>query len=208
VTTGCDKSMNAAIEEIRRFWFGEEKDDARCAQAQQSLWWSKKPATDRRIAAKFGDDMAAACRGERVGWEGSAQGLLALIILVDQFRRNVFRSESRAFSRDSLARGWCRQLIADGTDRELRPIERVFAYLPLEHSEDIDDQQQSVELFDALCRQAPRHQQSVFESFLDYAKAHRDIIVRFGRFPHRNQVLERESTHEEAAFLEQPGSSF
>lgn len=190
------------------FWFGSDTDAARTAEAQAALWWEANPVNDELIRARFGALRERAISGELVAWEDSAKGLLALIILVDQFSRNLFRADARAFEYDVLARAWCGKLLAQSLDRQLRPIKRVFAYLPLEHSESIEDQQDSLRLYTALRDEAaPQHKQ-VFAGFVDFAQRHRDIIERFGRFAHRNATLGRTSTSAEVEFLREPGSSF
>src|SRR5690606_119569 len=138
-------------------------------------------------------------------WLAPPRGRLALVILIDQFSRNLFRGDARAFAHDALARRWVSEGLDAGADRALRAIERVFFYLPLEHSESLADQQRSVALFERLCADVPPALQGTFAGYLDYAVRHRDVIVRFGRFPHRNASLGRATTPEEAEFLRQPG---
>ncbi len=200
--------MSRNVDDILGFWFGGQEDDADVAKTQQSLWWSKNPAVDREISDTYKATLEDACRGDLADWGNTARGMLALIILVDQFSRNIYRDDARSFSNDHLARDWCRQLLARRLDMELRYIERVFAYLPLEHSEDMADQDQCVALYTALGEQVPDRQQEVFAGFLEFAHAHRKIIRQFGRYPHRNEILSRESTAAEKTFLAQPGSSF
>ncbi len=194
--------------DVLDFWFGDQPDDAAVANQQQSTWWSKNPDIDKMIALKFSQSLEEAGAGDLSDWEDSAQGLLALIILVDQFSRNIYRGDPRCFSRDHLARRWCRMLIDSDMDQDLRPIERVFAYLPLEHSEDMGDQDKCLALFTVLFEQLPDNHRKTFKSYVDFAHAHRNIIVRFGRYPHRNSILGRQSTAQEREFLEQPGSFF
>ncbi len=148
----------------------------------------------------------SAATGELNEWLATARGRLALIILTDQFPRNIYRDTARAFSCDSKALAWCLEGLHGRSDRELRPIERVFFYLPLEHAESREHQAKSVECFTELAASVPMEQRSTFEEYLDFAMRHRDIIDRFGRFPHRNNILRRESTAEELAFLTQSGS--
>lgn len=131
-------------------------------------------------------------------WAGDSMGALALIILLDQAPRNMFRDDARAFATDALARDVTNKALAEGFDGDLPEVMQVFLLLPLEHSEDLGDQERCVEL---MSRFKDR-------GFLDYAVQHRDIIARFGRFPHRNEMLGRASTPEEVEFLTQPGSSF
>ncbi len=194
--------------EVLEYWFGTGTDDAQIAQQQSARWWGKEPGTDDAIRERFGSLREAAIAGERDQWLTRPQGRLALILLVDQFSRNLFRDDARAFAEDARALHWCVAGIALGADRALRPIQRVFFYLPLEHSESLADQQRSVALYEGLVAEVPEPQRLPFANFADFARRHRDIIVRFGRFPHRNAVLNRSSTPEERAFLQQPGSSF
>ncbi len=200
--------MEVSCEQVLEFWFGAGVGDAEVAQEKAPLWWGGDEQTDRLIGERFARPREAAVNGELPAWETTARGRLALIILVDQFSRNLFRRDPRAFAQDHLARQWCLDGLAAGADRALRPIERVFFYLPLEHSESQVDQARSMELFTALVDAAPPAQRGVFSSFLGYARQHHDIIERFGRFPHRNAVLGRKSTEQELEFLKQPGSSF
>ncbi len=193
---------------IRQFWFGDDADDRVTSERQAALWWSKNEAADRMIRQRFEAPLAAAADGRLDAWADSAEGLLALILLTDQFPRSMYRDDARAFAFDPLARRWCRLALQRQADAALRPIERVFVYLPLEHSEAQDDQRQALELFGALLRQAPPELRDVYAGYFDFAQRHHDIIERFGRFPHRNAILGRTSTPQETAFLQQPGSSF
>lgn len=196
------------IESILDFWFGTNPDDAVVAKEQAELWWSKNYETDNEMRRRFEDTVRAAAAGELNEWRATARGRLALIILTDQFPRNIYRETARAFSCDSKALAWCLDGLHGRSDRELRPIERVFFYLPLEHAESREHQAKSVECFTELVASVPMEQRSTFEEYLDFAVHHRDIIDRFGRFPHRNNILGRESTAEELASLTEPGSGF
>ena len=131
-----------------------------------------------------------------------------MIILADQFSRNMYRDTPRAFFSDPKARTWCKAGLENGADRTLRPIERIFFYLPMEHSESLDDQVRSVALCKELAESVPDAHRELFDGYLNYAVRHCEIVERFGRFPHRNAILGRESTDEEIAFLAKPGSSF
>ncbi|HJV87670.1 MAG TPA: DUF924 family protein [Noviherbaspirillum sp.] len=195
-------------ESIHAFWFGAEADDALVAQHNAALWWKKDARADDEIRRRFEPGVQAAARHELDSWSSTAAGCLALILLTDQFPRNMYRDTPQAFAFDLLARGWCRQGLQAGLHRLLRPIERVFFYLPLEHSESLADQEQCIALFRALLDELDAARRPAFEGFLDYALRHREVIARFGRFPHRNRILGRASTPEETAFLAQPGSSF
>lgn len=196
------------LETVLRFWFGTTQSAVDIAQRQEALWWKGGADTDAEIGRRFGELRQRAIQGELGDWLDSARGRLAAIILVDQFSRNVHRGRPEAFAQDGLARRWCLEALSQQADQALRPIERVFVYLPLEHSESRADQAQSVQLFEQLVREVPAEEQTLFEFYAGYARAHRDVIERFGRFPHRNAILGRPSTAEELAFLQQPGSSF
>jgi uncharacterized protein (DUF924 family) len=193
---------------ILEFWFGTSQDDVTVASEQAKLWWVKREETDRLIRERFETTLHMAARHELDAWSATPHGRLALILLTDQFSRNMYRNTPASFAYDELARAWCREGLRDKAHLALRPIQRVFFYLPLEHSESLDDQEQSVALFTELVDSVDVPGREAFAGFLDYALRHRDVIARFGRFPHRNSILGRPSTEEEIAFLKQPGSSF
>ncbi|MEO5626791.1 MAG: DUF924 family protein [Dokdonella sp.] len=194
--------------DLLEFWFGTHADDADVIKDRGALWFGGGTDVDASIRTHFGELREAAITGLLDDWLVCARGRLALVILADQFSRNLFRADAHAFAHDELARAWCEQGLDAGIDCDLRPIERVFFYLPLEHSEVLADQQRSVALFRALLDEVDADVRPAFANFLDYAQRHRDIIERFGRFPHRNAALERASTAQEVAFLAQAGSSF
>ena len=195
-------------DKIREFWFGTDADDAVTAAAQARLWWAKDAAVDEAIRARFAAPLEAAASGALADWQATASGRLALILLCDQFPRNMYRATPRAFAYDAAALRFCQDGIACGHDLALRPIERVFFYLPLEHSEALQDQQQALRQFGTLAAQAAEPHKKTFDGFLNFATRHQEVIAQFGRFPHRNAILGRESTPAELAFLAQPGSSF
>lgn len=194
--------------DVLTFWFGTNADDAATARAQGKLWWSKNPAVDAQISARYAAVVHAAAFGRHDDWAAATQGRLALILLFDQFPRNMHRGSARAFAYDALARRLALDGIAAGADQALRPIERVFFYLPLEHSEELVHQDQCVALFQRLADGVAPALRDTFTGYIDFAERHRTIIRRYGRFPHRNAALGRASTAEEAEFLKQPGSSF
>ena len=171
--------------------------------APRREWFRKDAAFDAEIRSRFGPLIDAALDGGLRDWDAHPQGALARILLLDQFTRNAFRDTPQAFAGDALALAAARALVGAGSDRALAPIERWFAYLPFEHAEDPAMQAQSVALF-----QQQHEETGAFAETLDYACRHRDVIARFGRFPHRNAILGRASTPEEAEFLKQPGSRF
>jgi uncharacterized protein (DUF924 family) len=157
---------------------------------------------------RFGALVEKALAGELQGWADDPQGWLAQLILLDQLPRMIFRDTPRAFAGDSLARPLLRDGLDRGWDRRLTPIQRVFAYLIFEHAEDLPLHDRAVELFADLLNEAAVDERPLFADFLDFAERHQRVIVRFGRFPHRNAILGRASTDEEQAFLREPGSRF
>ncbi|MEN3785308.1 DUF924 family protein [Aeromonas veronii] len=190
-------------------WFGDEADDVLRATRQAPLWWGKSSETDALLASRFGELAEAAAKGSLAHWADLPSGRLALILLLDQLPRNIHRGTPAAFAQDPLARDLCLKGLSIGADKSLLPLERVFFYLPLEHAESREQQARSVALFEALAvEQAGTPAQATFAGFADFARRHQVIIERFGRFPHRNDILGRTSTPEEAAFLQQPGSGF
>lgn len=192
-------------ETVLTTWFPSDP-----AQAQK-LWWGKDEATDADLRERFSSTLAAARRGELDAWATTARGRLALIIVLDQLSRNIHRGSPEAFAGDAKARALVHEGLERGHDRELAPIERVFMYLPLEHSESLAEQDQCVGLFRTLADEVAATDAELgkrYAFYLTFADRHREIIARFGRFPHRNAVLGRESTDEELAFLTEPNSSF
>ncbi|MEN1728954.1 MAG: DUF924 family protein, partial [Pseudomonadota bacterium] len=171
-------------------------------------WWSKNTEADREIRHRFEALVLRAEDGVLDPWRSTIQGKLALILLTDQFPRNIYRDTADAFRFDHLARSVCLESLETRAERDLRPIQRLFFYLPLEHSEDGDHQHLCVSLVEELAADVPVEDRSVFEGFVDFALRHKAIIDRFGRYPHRNEILGRSSTPLEEAFLQQPGSSF
>lgn len=193
---------------IRDFWFGWKTDDAEVAREKSGLWWSKNETTDLVLRKRFATLVAAAGRGALNQWSSSPKGLLALILVSDQIPRNIFRGSPRAFALDHRAREWCKAGLDLGVDKKLRLIERVFFHMPLEHSENLQDQDASVRAFEGLRDEAQPEHSGLFDAYLDFAVRHREVVARFGRFPHRNMVLGRRSTAEEIDFLRGPNSSF
>jgi uncharacterized protein (DUF924 family) len=194
---------------IREYWFGTALEDtAVTARERARLWWSKNPELDNEIRRRFENCVIKAGSGELDHWASNPQDRLALILLTDQFPRSIYRDSAKAFAFDTKALSLARDGVDLGFDNALRSLEKVFFYLPLEHSELLADQQQSVSLFQKLVDEAGPDQKPTFAEYFDFAMRHRDIISHFGRFPHRNEALGRISTPEELAFLQQPGSGF
>lgn len=189
---------NERAGELLRFWFGEGEEYGK----PRSFWFEKSDEVDRQIRERFSEDHEQAAAGELEDWKARPRECLALILLLDQVPRNIFREDARSYATDALAREAARHAIESGFAPELEEVERWFVYLPFEHSEDIEDQRRSVELFEALGSGGD----DIDVAY--YARRHLEIIERFGRFPHRNRVLGRESSPEEIEFLDEPGSSF
>ncbi|WP_201258133.1 DUF924 family protein [Piscirickettsia litoralis] len=196
------------VNDILDFWFGNHASMVDTANNQAKLWWGKDPAVDSKIANQYETILDEIVEDQWPFARNSAREILAAIILTDQFPRNIYRDTAKAFAYDGIARKLCRLLIDKKLDTELTLIERVFAYLPLEHSEDITDQVESLEKFDELLHIAAAKDKAVFEQYAAYAKSHYDVIDKFGRFPHRNASLGRDSTEKEQAYLQQEGSGF
>jgi uncharacterized protein (DUF924 family) len=200
--------MQQVRDELLALWFGDNSDDSAVAAEKKELWWGHSPETDSLLRERFGTAAASAAVGILDHWTGSPRGRLALILLLDQIPRAIHRGLPEAFALDSDARKVASQGLESGADRLLRPVERVFFYLPFEHSEELADQERSVELFQELAGSVPESDRETFDFFLEYAVRHHAVVARFGRFPHRNAILGRESTAEEIEFLKSPGSSF
>lgn len=187
---------NAA--EVLLFWFGPESERGK----RHKHWFEKSEAFDREVRERFLSLYEGAARGDLEHWKDRHDDCLALILVLDQFPRNMFRGTAHAFATDAAALAAARHSLAQGYDRAFLPVERLFAYLPFEHSEVLEDQRLACELTRPL---------EAFPETADayrYAVAHREIIERFGRFPHRNVLLGRASSAAELEFLRQPGSSF
>lgn len=188
--------MKSLAPEVLHFWFGEGADYGKA----HKRWFEKDPAFDAAVRSRFSQLHEKQTRQR--DWLEAPRDCLARIIVLDQFPRHMYRGSGLSFSSDALALEAARHLVDRGWDRSLLPVERMFAYLPFQHSESLADQERSVALYQPL---------QEFTETADtgrYAIAHRDIIRRFGRFPHRNAALGRASTPEEVEFLKQPGSSF
>lgn len=189
------KDMSHLIEAILTFWFGAS--DAPDYGQDRKAWFVKDPAFDADIKARFGKVVEAAGAGQLDHMADSPEGAVALVVCLDQFPRNIYRNDARAFAYDAKALSLAKAAIANGFDQQVMPVMRKFLYLPFEHAENLDDQRRALELFAPLG-----------EMDLEWAEKHHAIIERFGRFPHRNAVLGRLSTDEEKHFLTEPGSSF
>lgn len=183
------------------FWFGAP-DSAEFGSARKA-WFTKDAAFDAQVRERFGALVERALRGELDAWADAPRSALAQILLLDQLTRNAFRGTSRSFAGDARALAAASRMVGARQDEALPPFMRGFVYLPFEHAEGMAMQDEAIRLFNRLASEAPEH-----ADMLDYAHRHRAVIERFGRFPHRNEVLGRQSTAEEIAFVQQPGSGF
>ena len=203
MTPGADPDAVAAVvdpAEVLDFWFGAA--GAPGANRPRDVWFRKDETFDAAIASRFGATLDAALQGRLEDWLHAPDAALACVLVLDQFTRNAFRGTPRAFAGDARALAAARHIVAAGWDGAMAPVRRWFCYLPFEHSETLADQDESVRLFGQL-RDDPDA-----GGALAWAESHRDVIKRFGRFPHRNEILGRASSPEELAFLAQPGSRF
>jgi uncharacterized protein (DUF924 family) len=192
-----------AAEDVLDFWFvPDEPASGASAFPTRDHWFRKDPAFDADVRERFGALIARALAGGLGEWCDTPRGALARVLLLDQFTRNAFRDTPDAFAGDARALATARDALARGYDAALTPVERWFLYMPFEHSEALEDQERAVALFHALARDTG------LSDPVDWAERHAEVVRRFGRFPHRNAILGRESTAEELAFLRQPGSRF
>jgi uncharacterized protein (DUF924 family) len=195
-------ALDPTAREVLDFWFGVPGSAE--FGADRKLWFTRDDAFDALLRERFGATLATALSGGHDNWQRTPLGALALVVVLDQFSRNCHRGSPRAFEADAKALQVARRMVETGADLRLPSSHhRAFVYLPFEHDESIESQRESVRLFGELEREA-----GDTAGYLDYAHRHAKIIERFGRFPHRNAALGRQSTDEELAFLREPGSSF
>lgn len=194
-------TIEAASTDVLDFWFGAAGSPE--FGTQRKIWFARDAAFDRSIVERFGATIERALRGELDDWAASPEGALARILLLDQFTRNAFRDDKRAFAGDAQALAEASAMVGSRHDEALPPFMRMFVYMPFEHAEGIAMQDESIRLFTRLGAGAPD-----LQHMLDYAQKHRAQIERFGRFPHRNASLSRASTADELAFCAEPGSRF
>jgi uncharacterized protein (DUF924 family) len=186
--------------DILDFWFGNPTQPE--YGKPKKFWFTKEPEFDNELRTRFQQDYEQAATGNFDHWKHNSESCLALILLLDQFPRNMFRGTPQAFATDPQAVFTAETAIVNAYDQQLLAVQRWFIYLPFEHSENIQHQQKAVKLFQTLSNDTES------QSTIDYAIHHMEIIQRFGRFPHRNEILGRISTTEEKEFLKQPGTSF
>lgn len=202
------KPVDDRAETILHFWFGHAEQAALPSTHRTWVWFSQDPVNDAEIKEKFLVDIEAAIAEKYKDWEANPRGCLALVIILDQFPRNVFRNTPKAFEQDRQAMDVCLRGIEHQHDHKLSLLERAFFYFPLMHSENLEMQNLSIRAFEMLLGLSFQETRPIFAKFLDYAIRHREIIARFGRFPHRNDTLGRISTDEEREFLKDTGNSF
>ena len=203
-----------SAQDILFFWFGPRPYTAARVLQHSRIWFGEPdapeltPQTDELIRERYGELALAAEQGRLAAWESSPRRRLALILLLDQFSRSIYRDTPRAFAQDFQALSLTVSGMQLGADATLDPVERLFFYMPLMHAESLDVQEESVAAFRRLLQEAPADLRPTFQSHLDYAVSHRDTIERFGRFPSRNEILGRESTPEEIEWLAHEGRDF
>ena len=191
----------ASSEEILAFWFGAGPMDEPPGPDRMGLWFQGGEEADREIRERFAEDVERARRGELNEWAETARGRLALIVLLDQFSRNLYRGSGEAFAKDAAALKLTLEGLESGQDKQLSCVEQLFFVLPLEHSEDLAMQDRMLAYMDALAKNAPEALKPMAEGARDFAQQHRSVIKRFGRFPTRNQALGRASRPEEEAHV-------
>lgn len=189
--------MPSEPKEILDFWFGREDEEG--YGEFRGEWFQQNEEFDRQVRDRFLEDYERAARGKYDGWQHEPESCLALVILLDQFPRNLFRGDARTHATDDKALGISHEAVHKGFDRKLAPFQRHFLYMPFMHSERVEDQRRSVALFQELAEEGG-------PDVMEFAEGHRETVERFGRFPHRNEVLGRSSTPEEVEFLERSGS--
>ncbi len=200
--------MKFEVDDILEFWFADSAESDEKFLHRMQLWFFNSDTFDRAVQ-QYEPIIEFVANGHASGLESDPKGMLALIITLDQFPRNIYRGTSQAFAYDYEALRLTKKVIDSGLDESMTYLERLFAYMPLQHSEDFQVQRLSVEMFNLLIDVAETRVQSerATES-VEYAKLHHDIIERFGRFPHRNEILGRESTTEELQFLSDGAETF
>lgn len=189
------------IDRVLDFWFKEKNLSAPQIDGRMDIWFGEDAHFDSEIATEFTEDIEDASSGKLSHWAHQPKGRLALILLLDQFRRNVYRNTPDAFVHDKTALKLCVEGAMEKKDRGLSPIQRAFFYMPLQHAESRKVQRKSVQIFNKLATSVSPTYRETFETIAQFAELHADIVEQFGRFPHRNKILERENTADEAEYL-------
>jgi len=203
-----ERMMEATPEAVLELWFGDDIETPDVVAERAGLWFMGDPTFDELIRKNFEKLPSLGAQSRLDSWRRDARSSLALVLVLDQFPRNLHRGAAACFAHDALAYDVAVASIEQSFDQQLAPLEALFLYLPLEHAEDVESQERCVRLCRSLLQRASVALRPQFESFLDYAIRHRDIVQRFGRFPHRNALLGRPSAREELLFLESGGETF
>lgn len=207
-SAGAPPANGRRAQEVLDYWFGTARLDAAGLTGRMRQWFGRGASADDRaaqdadIVTRFGPLIESAARGELDEWCGSPRRMLALILLLDQFPRHAYRGRAQAFAQDHKAVVLTLDGLATGADGTLSPAERLFFYLPLQHAESMEIQEESITAYRRLVADAPPEQRDFFRNCLDFAEQHRQVVRQFGRFPHRNAALGRTSTPEELQFME------
>jgi uncharacterized protein (DUF924 family) len=196
------------IDRILAFWFKAHELSAPQIDGRMDIWFGEDPVFDHEIAKEFADEVEAASSGKLDHWAHKPHGRLALILLLDQFRRNIHRNSAEAFARDKAALKLCVEGAMEKKDAGLTPIQRVFFYMPLQHAESRKVQAKSVQIYRRLAEAVSPTYRETFETIAQFAELHRDIVERYGRFPHRNRLLNRKNTDDEDEFLANDAPTF
>ncbi len=203
-----ESRMPAASEAVLEFWFGNAANDPEAAAARNGVWYAANARFDAEILERFGTTLDDARHGRLDAWVHAPHGALALVIVLDQFPRNVWRGDARCFACDAAALAHARAAVEAGHLDALTPPERVFLTMPYQHAESLDVQRQSVALYERLVDECDEPWRDFARNALDFARRHHDIVARFGRFPHRNGMLGRSDTGEERRWLDEGGETF
>ena len=202
------EKMSTGPEDILNFWFTDAAHHPIKAQSRKDFWFGSSSEIDEVVRRRFASSVAAAARGELSDWLTQARSALALVIVLDQFPRNIWRGQHEAFTHDTQALRAAHYGVDAGYLAALSPVEGAFLIMPYQHSELLECQRKSVQLFEDLAQSAPAEWRPLLEEYLSFARQHLAIIERFGRFPHRNHVLRRQSTPEEDRYLTSGGATF
>jgi uncharacterized protein (DUF924 family) len=198
----------ARIEEILAFWFKERELTAPQIDGRMDVWFGEDPLFDEEVARQFSDDVESASEGRLDHWAQEPNGRLALILLLDQFRRNIYRNKAEAFALDKAALKLCVEGAMEKKDKGLTPIQRAFFYMPLQHAESRKVQKKSCQIYNKLSEAVSATYKETFETIAQFAELHADIVEQFGRFPHRNTILNRANSPEENEYLAGDAPSF
>ena len=195
-------------ENIIEFWFGDSLESPESARSRSKFWYMSNPDTDNEIRQRFGPTLEAIHNGDLSDWQATSKGVLALVILLDQFSRNIYRGDAKAYSGDELALTIARKAVQSGLEQELPGLYRLFLYHPFHHSERVADQETAVSLFQDVEDQSPQQWREYLHGFTKFAIHHKNVVTQFGRFPHRNKTLGRRNTKQEQAYLDEDARSF